>query len=488
MTCTHTTIAIIGSGFSGLAMAIELDRAGLRDWCILEAADGIGGTWRDNRYPGAACDVPSHLYSLSRAPNPDWTHTYARQPEILAYMEKLVDDFGLRDRVVLNARVEEARWDAGWSLTTAAGAYQARFVVHGIGALRDPRWPALPSREQFSGRMVHSARWPRDLDLAGKRVVVVGTGASALQIVPAIAPEAASTVVVQRTPPWVRMRNDRAYSSLRKRVYRSVPRLMSLHRLALYAVLEAKYPLFFGPLHRRMGPLERYAARTMVDTVHPSLRDRVVPTDRLGCKRVLVSDDWYDALARPDVQLVSGAVTGFNDHAVETTAGVHEADVVICCTGFHVDDPLGSMEIYGRDGVSLRERWDGRPSAYLGVTVPDFPDMFLLLGPNTALGHSSVLIMIEAAVNYVLQAVQHGLDAGPLQVRAEAHDTFVDWVDHHHEDQVWASGCDSWYRTSAGKNFTIWPGSTWSYIRRTRHFDPDRYEPVGVTSPRAPCR
>jgi cation diffusion facilitator CzcD-associated flavoprotein CzcO len=467
---------IIGSGFSGLAMAIELDRAGRRDWRILEAASSLGGTWRDNRYPGAACDVPSHLYSLSCAPNPAWTHRYARQPEILAYMERLVDDFALRDRIVFDARVDEARWDGRWTVDTATGTHQARFLVHGIGALRDPRWPRIPGLEAFPGPVVHSSRWPDDLDLTGQRVVVIGTGASAIQVVPAIAERAASVTVLQRTAPWVRPRNDRAFSAMRKGLYRRIPALMQLHRLALYARLESKYPVFFGPLHRWTRVVERLAAHQARGQVGPELADAITPDDRIGCKRVLVSDDWYPTLARPDVHLVTEAAVAVEPEGVRTASGLHAADAIVCCTGFRVDDPLGSLEVYGRGGVSLREVWGRRPSAHLGITVPDFPDMFLLLGPNTALGHTSVLIMIEAAVRYVRQGMAASAD--PLSVRHDVHDAFVAWVDAQHDRQVWGSGCESWYRNEAQENFTIWPGSTLSYLRRTRHFDAREYEAV----------
>jgi len=474
---------IIGSGFSGLGMAIQLDRSGRTDWVLLEAAERIGGTWRDNTYPGAACDVPSHLYSYSFAPKPDWSHIYARQPEIRAYMEECVDRFALRSRIRLGSRLDRASWDeaAGvWELQISDGPdLRARHLIFAVGALREPRWPALPGLDDFDGPVLHSARWDANIPIEGQRVGVIGTGASAIQIVPALAGIAAHQTVFQRTAPWIKPRADRPYTAAEKRRFATVPGLLQLNRLRIYLSMESKYPLFFGRAWRlgRIGEvaLSAFRRRSLHD---PELEARCRPDYRLGCKRILSSDDWFPTLGRKDVDLVDVPIERVVSDGVILADGTHlPLDLLVCCTGFQVDQPLGEIEVTGRNGASLQDLWDPRPSAYLGTTVPGFPNLYTLFGPNTGLGHSSMILMIEAQIRYILGALAHLQHSGQaqLEVEPEAMARFLEAVDRRHAQRVWMSGCNSWYLGPDGSNFTLWPGSTLSFMARLRRFDSENY-------------
>lgn len=472
--------ALIGSGFSGIGMAIALRRAGLDDVLLLERGPALGGTWRDNIYPGCGCDVPSHLYSLSGEPTPEWSRVYARQPEIRAYLEGIAGRHDLHRRCRFDCDITEARFDeaeARWHLRAADGRrFVARFVIFGIGGLKDPRYPAIPGIESFEGISLHSARWDPTVDLRGKRVGLVGTGASAIQLGPALAPEAGRTVIFQRTPPWVIPRRDRAYGPLARALYR-LPGVLWLERTLLYYFWELRHPLVFakpgliGRIYERL--LRRHIRRSVDD---PALAARVTPDYRAGCKRVLLSDDWYATLNRPDVDLIDTPIEAIEPHGIRLTDGTTiELDAIAWCTGFTVDRPMGDMKVHGLGGRELGEFWDGRPRAHLGITVPGFPNAFILLGPNTALGHSSVLVMIEAQIGYVMDAIRH-LRGRPhlrwLDVRPDALDAFTAEVDAAHADTVWSSGCSSWYIDDEGHNFTLWPGTTLAYRWRTRRFDP----------------
>ncbi len=478
------TVLIIGSGFSGLASAHYLEKAGITDFLILERAQAVGGTWRDNTYPGCACDVPSRLYSFSFAPKPDWSHRYARQPEIRAYLEALTTERGFRDRLRFGAEVVHAGWDADrgrWTVETADGRrFDGRFLIAGVGGLKDPRLPALPGRARFRGAQVHSARWDPTLDLRGKRVAVVGTGASAIQVVPAIAGQVDALTVFQRSPAWVLPRMDAEVSALQKGLLTVVPGLERLARLLTWLRMESRYFAIFrqdGPLRRLVMALVRRHIRAALPD--PALAARVTPDYDIGCKRVLVSDDWYPALQRPHVSVVDQPIAALTEEGVQAADGtVTPCDVVVWCTGFTVDAPLGEMRITGRDGADLATVWGGRPRGWLGISMAGFPNAFLLLGPNTALGHNSVVIMIEAQVRYIVQAIRHTEGLGPggwLDVDAAAVDRFVADVDQSLSGQVWQSGCQSWYLNAEGQNFTIWPGSTASYLWATRRFDPAVY-------------
>lgn len=468
-------VCILGAGFGGLTAAILLQRAG-HTVTVLERASSIGGTWRDAVYPGCACDVASHLYSLSFDLNPDWSRSYAGQPEIRAYLDDVVARHRLADVIRCGSDIESVAWQGEhWRVTCRDGhTVDARWVVSALGALRDPRMPELPGLETFIGPALHSGRWDSEVDLAGKRVGVVGTGASAIQVVPAIAETAAEVHLFQRTPPWVVPRGDRAIPGPVRWLYRLVPGLMKLRRLLIYLRHEIRYPLAFGHL----GFLSQLFTWLLTRHIHrqvddPGLAERLVPSYVPGCKRILLSDDYYAALNRADVHLHAAAESVVPEGLV-TAGETVPLDVLIWCTGYRVDDPLGSVRVTGRDGLDLRQFWGRRPRGHLGITIPGFPNLFALLGPNTALGHNSVVIMIEAQVRYLVQAMALAGDR-VLEVRPEALDGFMAEVDQQHVDQVWLSGCRSWYLNDDGQNFTIWPGSTLSYLWRTRRPDPDDF-------------
>lgn len=483
----RTAVAIIGSGFAGLGMAIRLQDEGFDDFVILERGDDVGGTWRDNSYPGAACDIPSHLYSLSFAPERDWSHTYAAQPEIWQYLRGLVDRFDLRDRIRFGADVVRCEWDERdhvWHLTTADGAtLTAHVVVSGIGSLRDPAIPSIPGTDTFDGPMFHTCQWDHTVDLAGRRVAVIGTGASAIQVVPAIADEVEHLTVFQRTAPWVVPSRNRAYKPWERALYRRVPGLARANRALTYLQKEVRYPLVFADRRLPVAVAERYVRRWLAQQVRdPELRAAVTPDFRLGCKRVVISSDWYPTLQRDDVTLEPTAIDHFVPGGVVLADGRRvDLDVVVYGTGFRVNRPLGTMAVTGRDGRDLAEFWGSRPTAHLGVSVPGFPNMFTLLGPNTGLGHNSVVIMVQAQIEYVLQALRMlrgEPDLAALEVTQQAHDAFVAEIDRRHQGQTWASGCHSWYLNEQGDNFAVWPGSTVEYRRRLRRFDRANYHEV----------
>lgn len=471
---------IIGSGFSGMGMAIALRRAGLDDLVILERGPTLGGTWRDNVYPGCGCDVPSHIYSFSFEPNPDWSRAFAGQAEIQAYLQGCADRHGLRPYFRFDCEVVDARFDEGegrWHVRAADGRrFVARYAIFGVGGLKDPRYPAIPGREDFEGIDLHSARWDPAVDLGGKRVGVIGTGASAVQLAPAIADEVEHLTVFQRTPPWIVPRNDRAHGPITRGLMRRVPGLLRLKRTLLYLAWELRYPVVFdnpgriGRLYERR--LLKHIAAEIDD---PELVRKVTPDYRVGCKRVLLSDDWYATLNRPDVDLEDSAIARIVPRGVELSDGrTVELDALAWCTGFTVDRPLGDMQVRGLAGRSLTEAWGARPRAHLGITVAGFPNLFLLLGPNTALGHNSVLVMIEAQIDYIMRAIRHvrGRKRGWVDVREDAQAAFVEQIDRDSASTVWQSGCESWYLGQDAVNFTLWPGTTVAYRLATRRFDP----------------
>lgn len=487
----RTSVAIIGSGFAGLGMAIRLRDAGIDDFVILERDSDVGGTWRDNTYPGAACDIPSHLYSLSFAPKRDWTRAYPSQPEIWEYLRGLVDRFHLRDRIRFGVHVVHAEWDEGahvWHLATADGAaFTADVVVSGIGSLRDPAIPAFPGRDEFAGAHFHTCRWDHGVDLTDKRVGVIGTGASAIQVVPEIAEQVAHLTVFQRTAPWVVPSRDRPYAPWERTLYRRVPGLARLNRTLTYLQKELRYPLVFARRELPVRIAERYLRAWLAEHVpDQQLREAVTPDFRLGCKRVAISNDWYPTLQRDDVTLETTSIDRFVSDGVVLADGRRiDLDVVVYGTGFRASRPLGSMEVIGRAGRQLSEYWGPRPTAHLGVSVPGFPNMFALLGPNTGLGHNSVVIMAEAQIDYVLgalAALRDDPDLDALDVRQEVHDAFVAEVDRRHQGQTWASGCHSWYLNEDGDNFAVWPGSTLEYRRRLRRFDRENYHEIRAAS------
>ncbi len=484
-----TGIAIIGAGFSGLAAAIRLRREGRDDFVVLERNEEIGGTWWDNTYPGCSCDVPSHLYSLSFAPNPDWTHSFSSQPEILAYLQRLADEHDLRRSIRLRTAVESATWDeesGRWVLATSSGTVRARFLIAGQGPLNEPRHPEIPGLDTFAGTMFHSARWDHGHDLRGRRVAVIGTGASAIQFVPAIQPEVGRLHVFQRTAPWVMPRTNRRISARERALYRRVPALQRLARAGVYAGREVLVP----GLAKRPGLLrlvERAGlAHQRAQIADPELRRKVRPTFRLGCKRILPSAAWYPALGRPNVELVTDRIAEVRPHAIVTADGTErEIDTLILGTGFHVADmPVGEW-VRGRGGTRLADAWQGSAKSYLGTVTAGFPNLFFLLGPNTGLGHSSVVYMMESQLEYVLGALRAAGD-GVVEVRPEAQAAFTAEIDRRMRRTVWASGCASWYQDATGRIPTIWPDWTWRFRRRTRAFEPEKFMIAPAPAPAAP--
>ena len=471
-------IAIIGAGFSGLGTAIRLRQQGIEDFVVLERHDDVGGTWWANTYPGCACDVPSHLYSFSFAPNPDWSQTYSPQAEIRAYLQRLAHEHDLYRSIRLGTTVSEAAWDddAGrWTVQTSGGPVSARVLIAGMGPLTEPRIPDLPGLDAFEGAVFHSARWDHEHDVAGKRVAAIGTGASAIQFVPAIQPEVAQLHVFQRTAPWVVPHTNRRISTPERRLYRRLPALQKAVRAGVYAGRELLV-LGFVKNPRLMRLPERLARRHMREQIsEPELLARVTPDYTIGCKRILPSNRWYPALAQPNVELVTSPIRELRARSIVAADGSErEVDTIIFGTGFHVADmPVGEW-VRGRGGRRLVDAWEGSPRAHLGCTVAGFPNLFLLLGPNTGLGHNSVVYMIESQINHVLDAlrVMRERGAAVAEVRPEAQQAYNRELDARMAGTVWNTGCSSWYIDATGRNPTLWPDWTWRFRRRTRRFDP----------------
>ncbi len=479
----HHRVAIAGAGFSGLALGIKLLEEGIDDFVILERRDEVGGTWRDNSYPGCACDVPSHLYSFSFAPNPDWSHTYSPQPEIQDYLRRTAREAGVLPYVRFGHRVLGARWNEDaqhWSVETSRGRLTASFLVSAMGPLSAPAWPDIPGLESFEGKVFHSARWDHDHDLTGERVGVIGTGASAIQFVPEIQPEVGRLHVFQRSAPWVLPRPGRATTRVERRIYRRFPILQKLARSAVYwrqELLLVPGLVWRPQLMKALEALSRrHLKRQLPDA---GLRERLTPAFRLGCKRILMSDTWYPALAEPNVELVTDAIREVKAHSVVTEDGKErEVDTLILGTGFRVTDTTGPGRIYGRGEVSLSQRWEGSPQAYLGTTVAGFPNLFLLVGPNLGPGHTSVIFYTESQVRYILDCLDEMERRGAtsVDVRQDVQDAYNGALQKRMRAAVWTTGgCTSWYLDKTGKNTTLWPGFSWELRLRTRRFDPESY-------------
>ncbi|GAA3265721.1 NAD(P)/FAD-dependent oxidoreductase [Dactylosporangium vinaceum] len=475
MVPARARIVVIGAGFSGLAVAVRLRQAGIRDFVVLEQAPGVGGAWHHNTYPGCRCDIPSHLYSLSFAPNPQWTHTYSGQAEIRAYLEGLVERFGLAAHLHTGVAVDGAAWieaERCWRVRAGGGTVDAQVLIAATGPLHEPVVPAVPGLERFAGHTMHSARWDHGYDLTGKRVVSIGTGASAIQYVPAIQPRVERLYVVQRTAPWVMPHRNRAISDRERWLYRHLPFAQRLVRGAVYAGREALVVGFVkrpGLLGRLEAVSRAHMRRHIADA---GLRERLTPDYALGCKRLLPSNEWYPALARPNVEVLTGALREVRRHSVVDAGGVeHPADAIIFGTGFRATDARFSEAVVGRGGLSLAAVWQGSPTAYLGASVPGFPNFFKLLGPNTGLGHGSMVYMIESQVEHVLRAIRRlGADErAVLEVEPGAYDRYNAEIDARMRGTVWdTGGCTSFYIDANGRNAGLWPDWTWRFRRRAR--------------------
>jgi cation diffusion facilitator CzcD-associated flavoprotein CzcO len=472
-------IVIVGAGMAGICMAITLKRAGSDSFLILEQSPGVGGTWWDNTYPGAQCDVPSHLYSLSCEPKADWSRVFAESAEIQRYVAHCVRKYDLERHLRLGTRVTEAQYDdaaSRWQLTTNDGQHlRPRFFVLSLGPLNHPRYPA--GIDAFRGEVMHSARWNHAYDFRGRRVAVIGSAASAVQIVPTLARQAAALTIYQRSPSWIVRRPDRRYSALEKQLFR-LPALARAYRWLLYWQFEARFAAFKG--RGLMYRLLTHMARShLKEQVHDAaLRARLRPAYPMGCKRILISSDFYPALAQENVELVAQAATAFTaDGVVSADGAVRRVDAIVCATGFNTLEPLADLPVRGRDGRLLAAAWRDGPEAYRGVLVAGFPNLFMLLGPNTGTGHTSVLIPIEAQARYTLACIEE-LDrrgAASLDVRPEAMAQHNAALQKRLARTVWASpACTSWYKNAAGKVLGLYPGHVTRYVlemRRPRYAD-----------------
>ncbi|MDF2710628.1 MAG: 4-hydroxyacetophenone monooxygenase [Nonomuraea muscovyensis] len=476
-------IVIVGAGFAGICMAIRLKAAGYHDFVVLEQAADLGGTWRDNTYPGCACDVPSPLYSYSFALNPGWSRLFAPQEEIRAYLRACVARYGVAPHLRFGRRVVSMAYDDDarrWEVTSEGGEIlRPRAVVSAVGALHIPRFPQIVGRERFAGPAFHSAEWDHSVELAGKRVAVVGTGASAVQFVPRVARLADRLTVFQRTPPWIHPKPDVAFSARARRALR-LPGAARALRHGVYWLLESR-ALGFTVDPRLMRAHEKVALRHLAAQVpDPELRRRLTPDYTIGCKRLLISSDYYPALTRDNVTLVTDHVKEIGPHGLVDASGAeHPADVIVYGTGFRVTDAPRDRRITGRNGLRLQDAWRHGIEAYYGVTVAGFPNLFLLLGPNTGLGHNSVVFMIESQVRYVLDCLRllSRTGAKALDVRTERQRAFNRRLRARLDPLVWnAGGCSSWYLDEHGVNRTIWPGFTFEYWARTRKVKPAAYE------------
>ena len=481
MPLSPTRILIIGAGFAGLCATIQLKRAGLERITVIDRGDEVGGTWRDNTYPGCACDIPSHLYSFSFDARWDWTRPYGQRAEIFAYLQHMADKHDVRRHLRLGVEAQSSRWLDDrqlWQVTLGNGELlEAELLIGAIGALVKPALPKIDGIESFAGPVFHSARWRHDVDLKGLRVALIGTGASAIQLAPEVAAVASHLSIFQRTAPWVMPRGDKPYSKARRWLFRHVPGLSRLNRWRIYALNELLSLGFLG--NRQFQTLMRWAGmhhlrRRLND---PQLLAQTTPDYAPGCKRVLVSDAWYPTLKRPNVSLVTEPIARITPQGVVTRDGVqHAVDAVVVATGFVVTEFSALTNTQGRGGADLAQRWMQGAATHLGLVTHGFPNLFTLLGPNTGLGSNSIVFMIEAQVNYVVQAVKHlARHGGTLEVRAEVQARSYADVQRRMQSTVWVSGCKSWYQSEGGRIDTLWPNFTTAYWWRTLRFDASAY-------------
>lgn len=479
----HVQVLIVGSGFSGIGLGRALRQARMTDFAILERELEVGGVWQANTYPGCTCDVPSHLYSFSFAPNPDWSSTYSPQPEIRAYLQRCMDDFGLRPHLRTGVSVEGAHWDDDghlWHVATSAGPWKAKVLVSAVGPLTEPKLPDVPGIDTFSGKIMHSARWDHDYDLTGKQIASIGTGASAIQYVPHLATVADRLYVFQRSAPWITPHDKRPISDAERARFRTRPWRQKLERGKVYLSKEllvlgmAKQPKLMTVLE---GVARKHLERQVAD---PALRRLLTPNFTLGCKRIVPSNTWYPALQQPDVELVPHALREIREDAVVGADGVErKVDAIIFGTGFHVTDIPFADKVRGRDGRLLNDVWAGSPKAYLGMSVPDFPNFFMFLGPNSGLGHSSMVFMIEAQIEHVKNAVNALIRSGAtaIEVDRRAHNTYNAELDRKMAKTVWeVGGCRTFYQDANGRNATIYPDWTFRYRRQAVRWRPDAYQ------------
>ena len=480
----------MGAGSRGVGLAHRLKQAGIHDVLILERGNDVGGVWRANTYPGCTCDVPSHLYSFSFAPNPEWTNTYSPQPEIQAYLRACVEKFGLRPHLRFGVEMLDAAWNATthrWQITTTDGPYDAQVLVSAVGPLTEPNFPDVPGIDAFAGKLMHSARWDHSYNLTGKAVASIGTGASAIQYVPQIADQVSKLYVLQRTPPWITAHPKRPISDRERTLYRRLPIAQKAVRAGVYAAKEllvlgfAKRPALMNKL------AELSKAHLAKQVADPELRRRLTPDYTFGCKRLVPSNQWYPALQKPTVQVVTAGLAEVRPHSVVDSDGVeHEVDTIIFGTGYHVTDIPIAAHLRGSDGRTLAEHWQGAPHAYLGTSVPGFPNLFLMLGPNTGSGHTSMVYMIESQIAHVRRQIRAMDEAGATAVEVEqrVHDAYNEDLDRKMTGTVWnVGGCRSFYFDATGRNATLWPDWSWRFRQRARRRDRQAYRFSRVATP-----
>ncbi len=476
-------VGIVGAGFGGIGMAAQLQRLGDADFTIFERGSTVGGVWRANTYPGAACDVQSHLYSFSFAPGHEWSRRYAPQAEILTYLERCTDHFGLRPHLRLDTAVETATFDEAsgrWALITAAGEeHSFDVLVTACGQLKNPAIPGIDGAEDFAGPAFHSAEWDHSVDLAGKRVAILGTGASAIQFAPEVAKAAAQTTIYQRSAPWILPKADRGYPEWERRLFRRFPARVAAARMGFWAFYELGTYGFTGT-DWVMRPLQRVAEKYRADVLtDPGLLAAATPDYAMGCKRVMVSNDWYPTLMRPDVELVTGSAERITAGGVLGPDGEERpTDVIVYGTGFRSHDFVAPMAISGRGGEDLNDVWAERPEAYLGTTVSGFPNMFVLYGPNTNHGSGSVPYTLECQYRYVLDAIGRLREGGfrYIELRPERQAEWRREMEERSRDTAWmAGGCTNWYINESGINTNNWPGPWLEFRRRTHRLNPGDY-------------
>ncbi|WP_348650337.1 NAD(P)-binding domain-containing protein [Verrucosispora sp. WMMA2044] len=485
----HIRIAIVGAGFAGLGMAMRLTQMGIDDFLVLERADDVGGTWRDNVYPGAASDVPSNLYSYSFAPDPDWTSTFPSQPEIQRYLRRCANDFGLEAKLRFRHELMSAEWQDEanrWCIDTSQGKITADVLIVATGPLSRPATPRIPGLDEFAGTTFHTATWDPTFDLSGKRVAVIGTGASAVQFIPEIQPAVSQLYVFQRTPPWVIPRWNRKKTGLEKKLYRKFPQTQRIARTAVYLWRES-FILGLRFDQHMLRPAEWLGRRHLHRQVSdPELRAALTPDHRFGCKRVVLSSTFYPAVTRANTELVRSAIQQLRRNSIVTVDGTERVvDTIIFGTGFEPANMPIARRLRGRDGRLLADAWRQGAQAYLGTAITGYPNLFMLLGPNTVSGQNSSLLTMEAQVDYAINAVRFMEQVGVavVEVRPEAQASFVSEVQSKMTGTVWASGCRSWYLDDNGRNTTLWPSMTRSFRQRTRRFDHENYVLQSYPSP-----
>ncbi len=477
---------IIGAGFAGICAGIQLKKAGFDNFIILERGSHLGGTWRDNNYPGAACDVESHLYSFSFEQNPNWSRVFGPQQEILNYIGHCAEKYGLNPYIQLNTSVEKLVFDEEqgvWQVLCNNGkTYFAQSVISCSGGLSQPALPDIRGRDDFKGTMFHSAKWNHSYDLKGKTVAVIGTGASAIQIVPAIVPVVKELQLFQRTPPWIMPKIDGDISAFRRNMYSALPFMRSFYRWRLYWFHElAAYGFTRHPALLKFASKisALFLKRNVKDE---ALRKKLEPSYTMGCKRVLLSNDYYPAVQRENLHLITEHIDEINNTGIKTKDGVqHNLDAIVFATGFYAAEGVVMFDVRGRNGVSLNEAWKDGAEAYLGTSVAGFPNLFMVVGPNTGLGHSSMILMIEAQVHYILEAIKlmKNENLKSVDVKTETQKAFNEDLQQKLSKTVWQSGgCVSWYQTKTGKNVTLWPDFTFTFMKKTKKFEAEKYELV----------